>query len=210
MLIKLTCNIYDVPIIVADETKLASRSALLGVLPYQQNSSVACSLMDQECWSGGKPCALPGRSNFSQDILFCEHIFSHTTYYWSMMTCSAVQPDRLRVLEGLAASGLRSFRYALEVEGLARVDANDMDADAVANIRLNYPWNPSVAHKVVAMQNDARILMMQNELVSRHLINLSMRSHAWPSLKHLHISVIGQGMRLLLKHCQRGESPMDC
>lgn len=78
-----------------------------------------------------------------------------------------MQPDGLRVLEGLAASGLRSFRYALEVEGLARVDANDMDADAVANIRLNYPWNPAAAAKVVATQNDARILMMQNEQVSK-------------------------------------------
>ena len=80
---------------------------------------------------------------------------------------SPVQPDGLRVLEGLAASGLRSFRYALEVEGLARVDANDMDADAVANIRLNYPWNPAAAAKVVATQNDARILMMQHEKVRK-------------------------------------------
>ncbi|KAK9861145.1 hypothetical protein WJX84_002997 [Apatococcus fuscideae] len=74
------------------------------------------------------------------------------------------QPDGLRVLEGLAASGLRSFRYALEVEGVRRVDANDMDADAVNNIRQNCAWNTSVAGKVVPTQGDARILMMQNEL----------------------------------------------
>jgi tRNA (guanine26-N2/guanine27-N2)-dimethyltransferase len=35
------------------------------------------------------------------------------------------------VLEGLAASGLRSIRYALEIDGVARIDANDLDGAVV-------------------------------------------------------------------------------
>lgn len=36
-----------------------------------------------------------------------------------------------RVLEGLAASGLRSIRYALEIDGISRIDANDLDGAVV-------------------------------------------------------------------------------
>lgn len=35
------------------------------------------------------------------------------------------------MLEGLAASGLRSIRYALEIDGISRIDANDLDGSVV-------------------------------------------------------------------------------
>ena len=51
------------------------------------------------------------------------------------------ESPKLRVLEGLAASGLRSVRYAKEVKGIAAITANDLDATAVENIRKNFEHN---------------------------------------------------------------------
>uniref|UniRef100_A0A8C6KJ49 tRNA (guanine(26)-N(2))-dimethyltransferase n=1 Tax=Nothobranchius furzeri TaxID=105023 RepID=A0A8C6KJ49_NOTFU len=47
----------------------------------------------------------------------------------------------LRVLEGLAASGLRSVRFALEVPGLQSVTANDFSSKAAALIARNAQYN---------------------------------------------------------------------
>lgn len=59
------------------------------------------------------------------------------------------------MLEGLAASGLRSIRFALEVPGLRSVVANDASAQAVDLMRHNVQLN-SVAHLVQPSQADAR------------------------------------------------------
>ena len=47
----------------------------------------------------------------------------------------------IRILEGLAATGLRSIRYALEIEGIARIIANDLSKVAVENIKRNIAYN---------------------------------------------------------------------
>lgn len=61
----------------------------------------------------------------------------------------------LRVLEGLAASGLRSVRFALEVPGLKCITANDYSAKAAALIARNAQHN-NVSHILQASQKDAR------------------------------------------------------
>lgn len=61
----------------------------------------------------------------------------------------------LRVLEGLAASGLRSIRFALEVPGLKRVTANDFSAKAADLITRNARYN-SVTHLIETQNRDAR------------------------------------------------------
>ncbi|XP_014187187.2 tRNA (guanine(26)-N(2))-dimethyltransferase [Haplochromis burtoni] len=61
----------------------------------------------------------------------------------------------LRVLEGLAASGLRSVRFALEVPGLQSVTANDFSAKAAALIARNAQYN-GVSHLLHASCRDAR------------------------------------------------------
>lgn len=67
------------------------------------------------------------------------------------------------VLEGLAASGLRAIRYVTEVDGIGRVDANDLDPAVVEAMCRNVVFNgPEVASKVRPRQGDARLLMMQN------------------------------------------------
>ncbi|KAJ8263833.1 hypothetical protein GJAV_G00141810 [Gymnothorax javanicus] len=64
----------------------------------------------------------------------------------------------LRVLEGLAASGLRSVRFALEVPGLKSITANDFSARAAALIARNAEHN-GVSHLLQASQRDASMLM---------------------------------------------------
>lgn len=72
-----------------------------------------------------------------------------------------------RVLEGLAASGLRSIRYALELDGVSRIDANDLDPTVVESMRRNVHMNgPDVEAKVQPHCSDARLLMLQNPFVS--------------------------------------------
>lgn len=66
----------------------------------------------------------------------------------------------LRVLEGLAASGLRSVRFALEVPGLRGVTANDFSARAAALIARNAQRN-GVSHLLQASQRDASMLMYE-------------------------------------------------
>uniref|UniRef100_A0A8K9X3C0 tRNA (guanine(26)-N(2))-dimethyltransferase n=1 Tax=Oncorhynchus mykiss TaxID=8022 RepID=A0A8K9X3C0_ONCMY len=66
----------------------------------------------------------------------------------------------LRVLEGLAASGLRSVRFALEVPGLRSVTANDFSAKAAALIARNAQHN-GVTHLLQASQRDASMLMYE-------------------------------------------------
>ncbi|XP_053320913.1 tRNA (guanine(26)-N(2))-dimethyltransferase isoform X2 [Spea bombifrons] len=67
-------------------------------------------------------------------------------------------PDGLRVLEGLAASGLRSIRFAREVPGLQSIVANDFSSSAVELIKRNIEFN-DVGNLVTASFNDARLLM---------------------------------------------------
>ncbi|XP_036897743.1 tRNA (guanine(26)-N(2))-dimethyltransferase isoform X2 [Sturnira hondurensis] len=80
-------------------------------------------------------------------------------------TVGEICEEGLRVLEGLAASGLRSIRFAREVPGLRLVVANDASARAVDLIRHNVQLN-EVAHLVQPSQADARMLMYQHQRLS--------------------------------------------
>ena len=63
--------------------------------------------------------------------------------------------DGIRVLEGLAASGLRSIRYAREVEGVTEVVANDISKQAIECMKRNIIHN-NVQGIVTPSQKDAR------------------------------------------------------
>ncbi|XP_042497966.1 probable tRNA (guanine(26)-N(2))-dimethyltransferase 2 [Macadamia integrifolia] len=66
-----------------------------------------------------------------------------------------------RVLEALAASGLRALRYAREVEGIGKVVALDNDKVSVEACRRNIKFNGSVAmSKVESHLADARVFML--------------------------------------------------
>ncbi|XP_075062728.1 LOW QUALITY PROTEIN: tRNA (guanine(26)-N(2))-dimethyltransferase [Mixophyes fleayi] len=74
------------------------------------------------------------------------------------VTVGEICPEGLRVLEGLAASGLRSIRFAREVPGLHSIIANDFSSSAVELIKRNIQFN-GVEHLVTASYSDARVLM---------------------------------------------------
>lgn len=71
---------------------------------------------------------------------------------------TAASKDGVRILEGLAASGLRSVRFALEVPLVREVVANDFDHTAVEYIRRNATHN-NVDHLITASCSDAAMLM---------------------------------------------------
>lgn len=72
------------------------------------------------------------------------------------------RPEGLRVLEGMAATGLRGIRYAKEVEGVGVVVANDTDERAVKAITENARRN-NVAGTVVASHGDCRELAIEHD-----------------------------------------------
>ncbi|XP_035311399.1 tRNA (guanine(26)-N(2))-dimethyltransferase isoform X1 [Cricetulus griseus] len=88
--------------------------------------------------------------------------------------------EGLRVLEGLAASGLRSIRFALEVPGLQCVVANDASARAVELIDRNVQLN-GVAHLVQPNQADARMLMYQHQKASERFDVIDLDPYGSPA-----------------------------
>ena len=71
---------------------------------------------------------------------------------------AAANENGVRILEGLAASGLRSVRFALEVPFVREVVANDFDHTAVEYIRRNAAHN-NIDHLITASCSDAAMLM---------------------------------------------------
>lgn len=59
----------------------------------------------------------------------------------------------------MAASGIRTCRYALEVPHVSRVVANDYDAEACSAIRKNAVAN-HVEEKLTVFQKDAKWVIM--------------------------------------------------
>nr|XP_020011503.1 tRNA (guanine(26)-N(2))-dimethyltransferase isoform X2 [Castor canadensis]XP_020011505.1 tRNA (guanine(26)-N(2))-dimethyltransferase isoform X2 [Castor canadensis] len=88
--------------------------------------------------------------------------------------------EGLRVLEGLAASGLRSIRFAREVPGLRSVVANDASAQAVELMRRNVQLN-NVGHLVQPSHADARMLMYQHQRVSERFDVIDLDPYGSPA-----------------------------
>ncbi|KAG1676768.1 hypothetical protein FOA52_005057 [Chlamydomonas sp. UWO 241] len=73
----------------------------------------------------------------------------------------SARPQGATLLEGLAASGLRSIRYAREVPGLSKIVANDLDPEVVASMKRNTAFNgPEVQSLIDCRCSDARLVMM--------------------------------------------------
>lgn len=63
----------------------------------------------------------------------------------------------ITILEGLAASGLRSVRYALEITGVKSITANDISDDAYKMMQKNIEHN-DVQHIVKPSKEDAGLV----------------------------------------------------
>lgn len=70
--------------------------------------------------------------------------------------------DGIRILEGLAASGLRSIRFAKEVPGIHSIVANDFSSKAVQLMKRNIELN-GVEHMVTASLSDASMLLYESK-----------------------------------------------
>ena len=70
-------------------------------------------------------------------------------------------PDGIRILEALAASGLRSVRFAKEIPGVKQVVTNDLDSTAVEYIKRNIAHN-KLEGLITPSLADATMLMYQH------------------------------------------------
>jgi tRNA (guanine26-N2/guanine27-N2)-dimethyltransferase len=66
-----------------------------------------------------------------------------------------INPNDFNILEALAATGLRSIRYAKEIPKLRQVVANDLLDDAVESIRRNTIYNQLDENLVRPNKGDA-------------------------------------------------------
>jgi tRNA (guanine26-N2/guanine27-N2)-dimethyltransferase len=64
------------------------------------------------------------------------------------------KPNKIKILEALAATGLRSIRYAQEVEGFDEIIANDLSDEAVEMMKRNIAAN-GVEDRVFPSHADA-------------------------------------------------------
>ena len=62
--------------------------------------------------------------------------------------------EKIRILEALAATGLRSIRYAKEVTGFDEIIANDLSDEAVEMMKRNIAVN-EVEDRIVSSHADA-------------------------------------------------------
>ncbi|XP_044309625.1 tRNA (guanine(26)-N(2))-dimethyltransferase isoform X1 [Varanus komodoensis] len=89
--------------------------------------------------------------------------------------------DGLRVLEALAASGLRSIRFAREVPGLHKVVANDVSSKAVDLIAQNIQLNDA-GHLVAPSLSDARMLMYKSKAAKELFDVIDLDPYGSPSM----------------------------
>lgn len=69
-------------------------------------------------------------------------------------TAGTKYEDGMRILEALAATGLRSIRYAQEIAGVRQIVANDLSKQAVESIKTNVQHN-GVEHLIETSHADA-------------------------------------------------------
>lgn len=70
------------------------------------------------------------------------------------------EENGIKIMDALAATGLRSIRYAKEIPGVKRVVANDVDEDAASACAKNIEKNRATA-KCEAKCSDAVVAMIQ-------------------------------------------------
>lgn len=95
--------------------------------------------------------------------------------------CAIKEKSGITVFEGLSATGLRSVRFAKEIQNLEKVVANDFDPVAVELIKRNIEHN-QVGYIVEATQGDANFVMFKamNEQMPFDVIDIDPYGSATP------------------------------
>ncbi|XP_072458270.1 tRNA (guanine(26)-N(2))-dimethyltransferase isoform X2 [Notamacropus eugenii] len=158
--------------------------------PVQEfNRDLTCAVITEfariQLLSKGIQIEVPGEEKFQKVIVNLAESEKE-----SMEPCPRDQPqtatvgniceEGLSVLEGLAASGLRSIRFAKEVPGLRAVIANDASARAVDLIRCNIQLN-NVSHLVQPNLADARLLMYEHQRGSQRFDVIDLDPYGSPA-----------------------------
>lgn len=99
----------------------------------------------------------------------------------------------VKIIEGLAATGLRSCRYALEIPKVKTVVANDLSDAAVKEINLNAEHN-GVSEIVIGRQGDANEALRAEK---GHVIDLDPYGSAVPFLDAAVQSAFDGGLLLV-------------
>lgn len=81
---------------------------------------------------------------------------------WSDWLEQTLSESGLRILDALAASGLRSIRYAKEIHGVKEIIVNDLDPAAVRLADENVRYNNVSEQIVKPQQGDATMVMYSN------------------------------------------------
>ncbi|KAI3404006.2 TRM1 [Candida oxycetoniae] len=101
----------------------------------------------------------------------------------------------LTILEALAASGLRSCRYGLEISQVHKIVANDLSSEAVESINRNIEHN-GLTGKVQSNQSDA-IKFMSSTNMKFHIIDLDPYGTASPFIDSAIQCLEDEGMLLV-------------
>ncbi|XP_041366560.1 tRNA (guanine(26)-N(2))-dimethyltransferase-like isoform X2 [Gigantopelta aegis] len=97
------------------------------------------------------------------------------------LKCGESFENGIRIFEGLAASGLRSVRFGLEIPGVKEVIANDFDKNAVSFIEKNIEKN-SLQGLVKSSCGDAAMVMYQNKSVADRFDVIDLDPYGSPSV----------------------------
>jgi len=89
--------------------------------------------------------------------------------------------DGITILEALAASGLRSVRYAKEIPGVKSIIANDASTQAVESISRNIKYN-KVEHIVTANEDDAALYMYKHRKYSERFNVVDIDPYGSPTM----------------------------
>ena len=76
--------------------------------------------------------------------------------------------DGIRILDALAATGLRSIRYLKEIPGVSNVTINDIDVKATTQAKDNVVRNNVLESRVTISNMDASLLMYQHRDPLQH------------------------------------------
>ena len=87
----------------------------------------------------------------------------------------------IRIFEGLAASGLRSVRFGLEIPGVNEVIANELDKNAVEFIERNIEIN-NLSHIMMAKHGDAAMGMYQSKATDNLYDVIDLDPYGSPSI----------------------------
>lgn len=102
----------------------------------------------------------------------------------------------ITIIEGLAASGLRSCRYAKEIPLVKKVVANDLSPSAVEAINRNAKYN-EVEDIVEAHQGDANVVMWTHKQTPVHVVDLDPYGTAAPFIDAAIQAVTNNGILLV-------------